>query len=119
MVERVRVRSFDHRSIRRIGQLRPRLRTALLIGEAAPLRPAELLAVAGAEMYCPDYRFVDGAIVRQVHEAGKRIVPWSVNDPEAWARLIAWPVDGITTDYPDRLLDWLRQRGIPLAIPRS
>lgn len=112
VVDRVRVRSFDHRSVRRIAQLRPRLRTALLIGEMAPLRPAELLAVAGAEMYCPDYHFVDAAIVRQVHEGGKRIVPWTVNESEAWARLIAWNVDGITTDFPDRLLEWLKRRGI-------
>ena len=115
MTHRVRVRSFDHRSVRRVGQLRPRLHTALLIGEGAPLRPAEMLAVAGAEMYCPDYHFVDAAIVRQVHEAGKQIVPWTVNEPEAWARLVAWNVDGITTDFPDRLLEWLRQRGFPVA----
>ncbi len=115
LVDRVRVRSFDHRSVRLLGQLRPRLATAVLVAHTAPARPAELLAAAGAEAYCPDYRFVDAAVVKNVHDAGKTIVPWTVNEPEAWARLIAWNVDGITTDYPDRLLAWLHGRGIPVG----
>ena len=52
------------------------------------------------------------AIVRQIHAAGKTIIPWTVNDPDMWDRLVGWGVDGLTTDHPDRLLAWLRDRGI-------
>ena len=58
-------------------------------------------------MYCPDYRFVDEEIVRQVHAANKRIIPYTVNEPSAWERLIGWGIDGITTDFADRLIAWL------------
>jgi glycerophosphoryl diester phosphodiesterase len=109
---RVRIRSFDHRSLRAVRELEPRLQTALLIVHTAPARPHDLLEAAGAAVYAPDYQFVDAAIVQDVHAAGKRIVPWTVNEPPEWHRLVQWGVDGITTDYPDRLLKWLRQRRI-------
>jgi glycerophosphoryl diester phosphodiesterase len=117
MVDRCRLRSFDHRSMQSLARMHPRVRTALLIGHTAPVQPEDLLAAADAEMYCPDYRFVDEAIVKRIHEAGRLIVPWTVNEPHAWERLVAWNVDGLTTDYPDQLLAWLQQRGI--AVGRS
>jgi glycerophosphoryl diester phosphodiesterase len=114
MAERVRIRSFDHRSVRAVRALEPRLQTALLLSHTAPVRPGDLLAAASADLYCPGYLFVDAEVVDQVHTAGKRIVPWTVNEPFAWDRLVQWGVDGITTDYPDQLLKWLSDRGVPV-----
>jgi len=68
--------------------------------------------LAGARVYCPDVDFLDELQVRQVHELGVRVVPWTVNDPEDWRRLLDWGVDGITTDFPDRLAALLRARGV-------
>jgi glycerophosphoryl diester phosphodiesterase len=99
---RTRVRSFDHRCVRAAQQLAPALQTALLAYHTVPTDLRSLLG--DADVYCPDYRFVDAEVVRQVHAAGKRIIPYTVNEPHDWQRLIAWGVDGITTDYPDRLL---------------
>ena len=103
-LKHTRVRSFDHRSVRAIKNLEPTLETGLLIQEAAPCNIASMLKSAGASIYCPEYHFVDEEIVRQVHAANCRIIPFTVNEEAAWGRLIAWGVDGITTDYPDRLV---------------
>lgn len=97
---RTRVRSFDHRCVRAIRQLEPTLQTGVIVHHTAPADLAALLA--DADIYCPDYRFVDADIVRRVHDAGKRIIPYTVNDPAHAQRLIGWGVDGVTTDYPDR-----------------
>jgi glycerophosphoryl diester phosphodiesterase len=112
MVERTTVRSFDHRSVRAVRQLEPRLTTAILIAETAPIAPGELVRRADAQMYCPDFRFLDLAQVRQLQADGIRVLPWTVNEPAAWQRLLGWGVDGITTDYPDRLAALLGERGI-------
>lgn len=112
LIERTIVRSFDHRCVRAVRQLEPRLTTAVLIAETAPVAPAQLAQEAGAAVYCPDVEFLDEAQVRQAHAAGVRVVPWTVNEPEDWRRLLAWGVDGITTDYPDRLAVLLQERGI-------
>jgi glycerophosphoryl diester phosphodiesterase len=41
--------------------------------------------------------------VAELHKAGFRIVPWTTNDPEKIRALINLRVDGIISDYPDRL----------------
>ncbi len=109
---RTTVRSFDHRCVRLLRKMEPRLTGAVLIAETAPVAPAELVERADAQVYCPGYLFLDEAIVRQVHSAGARVLPWTVNEPEHWQRLLDWGVDGITTDVPDRLARYLGERGI-------
>ena len=42
--------------------------------------------------------------------AGFTVVPWPVNAPERMRQLIELGVNGIITDYPDRLLEVLEQR---------
>jgi glycerophosphoryl diester phosphodiesterase len=41
--------------------------------------------------------------VAEFHKAGFKIVPWTTNDPEKIRALIHLRVDGIISDYPDRL----------------
>jgi glycerophosphoryl diester phosphodiesterase len=110
-VDRTVVRSFDHRSIRAIKDREPRLHTAAIIANTAPVAPEAVADRAGASMYCPDVNFLDELQIRQLHAAGIAVVPWTVNEPGDWQRLLAWGVDGITTDYPHRLAEVLRERG--------
>jgi glycerophosphoryl diester phosphodiesterase len=112
MIERTRVRSFDHRSVKAVRQLEPRIRTAVLIAETAPVAPAELVRRAGAQTYCPDFRFLDPPQVQQLHAEGIGVIAWTVNSPPDWEQLLEWGVDGITTDYPDQLATLLAERGI-------
>jgi glycerophosphoryl diester phosphodiesterase len=112
VVGRTTVRSFDHRSAFLLRQMEPGLRMALLIADTAPLGPADLTRAAGADLYCPSYLFLDEDLVRRAHAGGVRVVPWTVNDPAAWQRLLDWGVDGLTTDFPDRLAVFLRGRGV-------
>ncbi|HTU21162.1 MAG TPA: glycerophosphodiester phosphodiesterase family protein [Gemmataceae bacterium] len=112
VVARTTVRSFDHRCVRMLRQMEPGLTGAVLVAETALIAPAELVERADAQIYCPTYLFLDAAIVRQVRKAGARVLPWTVNEPEHWRRLLDWGVDGITTDVPDRLARYLGERGI-------
>jgi glycerophosphoryl diester phosphodiesterase len=108
-VDRTWVRSFDHRCVRRLRREEPGLIGVVLIDGTAPIQPALLLHAADAQVYAPDYRFLDQDLVRRCHSAGFQVVPWTVNEPTDWERLMAWGVDGITTDYPDRLARWFIQ----------
>jgi glycerophosphoryl diester phosphodiesterase len=103
LLKRVSVRSFDHRSVRALGSIEPLLETAILVSGMAPVDPVELTEAAGARTYCPDYHFLDARQVSRLHAAGIKVLPWTVNEPADWQRLIDWGVDGITTDFPDRL----------------
>jgi glycerophosphoryl diester phosphodiesterase len=112
VVERTIVRCFDHRSVRALRQLEPRLTTAALISGTAPVSPVAIARDVGATIYAPEFRFVDKALVDAFHADGVRIIPWTVNRPEDWERLVAWGADGLTTDHPDRLAAWLAERAI-------
>ncbi len=63
----------------------------------------------------PDYRpYVDAAMVRQAHRARLKIIPWTVDDPATMRSLIELGVDGIISDYPDRLRTVMQQAGLRL-----
>jgi glycerophosphoryl diester phosphodiesterase len=110
VVERTTVRSFDHRAVRVIGRLEPRLSRAVLVAGSAPVDPVAVVRQAEATIYCPEYTFLDAAQVRALRAANVRVLPWTVNRSEDWARLLDWGVDGITTDYPNQLVAFLGER---------
>lgn len=112
VIGRTVVRSFDHRSVRVLRRMEPGLTGAVLIAGTAPVEPAELARQANAHIYCPELAFLDEAQLRHCRAAGILVLPWTVNAPDDWHRLLAWEVHGITTDYPDRLADLLRTRGV-------
>lgn len=51
------------------------------------------------------------AMVREAHAAGMLVIPWTVNDAPTMRSLLDAGVDGIITDYPDRLRAVLAERG--------
>ena len=77
---------------------------------------AAMVAACGAVQWSPFHRDLERAAVKRAHDLGLRVVPWSVNDPGQMRRLIGWRVDGIITDYPDRLRRVAGDCG--LALPR-
>jgi glycerophosphoryl diester phosphodiesterase len=40
------------------------------------------------------------------------VVTWTANSRREWKRLIAAQVDGIITDKPGALIEYLRERGL-------
>jgi glycerophosphoryl diester phosphodiesterase len=114
MIRRTTVRGFDHRTVKAVKRLEPRLSGAVLIAGTTPVSPGVLTRLALAEVYAPDFQFVDPEVVRQAHAAGLKVIPWTVNEAKDWEKLLAWGVDGITTDYPDHLADWLRKQHVEI-----
>jgi glycerophosphoryl diester phosphodiesterase len=110
VVDRLVIQSFDHRVLLAVRHLEPKMRTAALIANTAPVYPARLVQDAGANVYSPDFNFLDERQVQQCHEAGVPVVPYTVNEPSDMTRLLTWGVDGIVTDYPDRLIPLLKAR---------
>jgi glycerophosphoryl diester phosphodiesterase len=55
---------------------------------------------------------VTQASLADAKAAGLAVVPWTVNDLNVAERLIGWGVDGLITDYPDRVRKLLADMGV-------
>lgn len=75
-----------------------------------PLTPAPLLLTAhavGATDIMIQHRVCTPRLVDSAHARGLRIVPWTVNRPNAMRRLVEMGVDGIISNRPDILREVL------------
>ncbi|GAA4684411.1 hypothetical protein GCM10023263_20410 [Phytohabitans rumicis] len=69
----------------------------------------------GGSVTDPAYRpYVTKQMVEHAHRHGIKVVPWTIDDVPTMGKLIDDGVDGIITDYPDRLRGLLAQRGFKL-----
>jgi glycerophosphoryl diester phosphodiesterase len=101
---------FDERILRLAHQLMPALPTCFLLEAATPwVSRIQQLGFVPSTLG-PDFVTVTPAAILAVRAAfpSLRLVPWTVNQPEDMKQLIALRVDGITTDYPDRLMPLVR-----------
>ena len=70
---------------------------------------------SGATVTDPSYRpYVTAAMVRRAHRLGMRVIPWTVDDEATMRSLVDAGVDGIITNYPDRLRHVMAAKGLPL-----
>lgn len=103
MREHALVISFDHHALRRVRDLDPDLITGAIYA-CRPAEPLQLASAAGAQVLEPHWAFVTPEDVAAAHAAGLWVSTWTVDEPDAFRRLIAWGVDGIATNHPDRLV---------------
>jgi len=125
--KRVILESFDWRGPRHVRRVRPDIRLAWLtragtVRDAAlwwdgetPMPhgsvPATVAAQSGAQgvpvgdIWAPAYQTLTRDIVEQARQLGLRIMPWTVNRRATMRRLIAWGVDGLITDRPDKAME--------------
>jgi glycerophosphoryl diester phosphodiesterase len=78
--------------------------------------PRAVVAV-GAKTWSPHAGDLTPGNVAEAHALGLRVVPWTVNEPADMERAIAVGVDGLITDYPDRLRKVLESKSIPVPQP--
>jgi glycerophosphoryl diester phosphodiesterase len=141
MSSRVTVQSFDWRTLRLLGALAPDIALVALtdqqegedtieVGKPGPSpwlgeldvddhggSVPKLVQALGAKTWSPHARDLTPALVIEAHSLGLAVVPWTVNDPADMERAIALGIDGLITDYPDRLRTVLQAKGIPVPAP--
>jgi glycerophosphoryl diester phosphodiesterase len=74
----------------------------------------QLVKAAGGKVWVPFWRNVTPELVKEAHDLGLKVNVWTVNDTATMEKMIDIGVDGITTDYPNRLRKVMEARGLPL-----
>ncbi|HVO90524.1 MAG TPA: glycerophosphodiester phosphodiesterase [Casimicrobiaceae bacterium] len=139
---RVTIQSFDWRTLVAVKRMAPNLRTSCLTieasntnnvatrnGRASPwtagLSLAEvngsvpqLVKNANCDVWSPFHRNVTPERIAEAHRLGLAVLPWTVNDEADMARLIDAGVDGLISDYPDRLREAVARAASAVNVKR-
>jgi glycerophosphoryl diester phosphodiesterase len=105
---RVVILSFDPSALDSVHRLDSTMMTGLLC-EHPSNDLVERTVRAGARQLVAAGELVTSSVVEKAHRAGLQVAAWTINDPEQMRRLIAVGVNGIITDFPDRLLSVLNE----------
>lgn len=100
---RVMIQSFDWRVLVQVQKVAPKIPTACLNEKEIPEDVVERVDAAGCLVWEPSFETLTAELVRDAHEKGVRVIPWTVNEPADIERVIGLGVDGIISDYPQRV----------------
>jgi glycerophosphoryl diester phosphodiesterase len=96
--DRCAVHSFDHAQVARARALAPEIRGGILF-DGPVADPVSAMRASNALDVWPSREHVTDTLVREVHDAGGRIIPWTVNDAQQAKALAKIGVDGLCTDF--------------------
>lgn len=104
IANRVTIQSFDIRTLQVLHKLYPKQTTALLIGNKKSF--ADNIAELGfvPAIYSPNFALVTAELIKEAHDKKVQVLPWTVDDEADLQRMLSLGVDGIITNYPDRLI---------------
>jgi glycerophosphoryl diester phosphodiesterase len=120
MSEKVMVACFDAGKLGEFRSICPEVATSAGASEAAMFYWLQWAHLESA--YSPsaqalqipeaygDYRIATRRFIEGAHARNMRVHVWTVNDIESMQRLIDLGVDGIMTDYPERLVKILKKQ---------
>lgn len=143
VARRASIQSFDWRTLQHVQAVAPEIVTVYLTAQQSwqdNLRRGQpgpspwtagfdvddyggsiprLIEAAGGGVWSPYFRELTAAALAEARARGLRVIVWTVNDGAEMRRLMDLGVDGMITDYPDRLRAVMREAGmtLPTATP--
>ncbi|WP_316635182.1 glycerophosphodiester phosphodiesterase family protein [uncultured Flavobacterium sp.] len=96
------VSSFDWNLLQETSNLNSKIQIGVLTETdlESALAFAELIK---AHAIHPDYQLLNSENVKQIQEQGFHVLPWTVDDEKDIQRIKSYKVNGIISDFPDKL----------------
>ena len=107
--KKVIVQSFDFNILKYCKQqmdlgVYPKVQLSALVTNEG-IRPSLEKLGFLPDFFSPYFKSLTEGKIEICHQKGIRVVPWTINEVEDMRRLIMMGVDGIITDYPNRIDD--------------
>lgn len=96
------ISSFKWEELKRMRALNPQIGIAVLTSED-PLKALAIAEELKAVAINPYYKTLTIDNVDQIKKSGFKVYPYTINEPEDIQSMRIMGVDGIITDYPERL----------------
>ncbi|MDK7537648.1 glycerophosphodiester phosphodiesterase [Bacillus paranthracis] len=109
--DKVIIQSFSEESLQKIHNLNINIPLVQLLSYKKAVQLTEL-EIKKYKTYCiglgMNYKYIDSAYVKKIKKHGLEVHPFTVDNEQDMKRLLLWGVDGIFTNYPDRLHSLLK-----------
>ncbi|MGB5691125.1 MAG: glycerophosphodiester phosphodiesterase family protein [Flavobacteriaceae bacterium] len=96
------ISSFNWETLREMRNMNQNIAIAVLT-EGDPMNAIPIAQELNAVAINPDYKTLNQANIDAIHAAGLKVYTWTVNDPDEIEKLKKMGVDGIFSDYPERI----------------
>ena len=96
------VSSFQREELMIMHDISPNIHLGVLT-QASVTQAWEWAQEFAAKAIHPHYTLLTESNVKKAKQAGYKVYTWTVNEPEDIARMKLYEVDGIMSDYPERL----------------
>jgi len=104
IVNRVTLQSFDVRALEEIKRVLPRIDTSLLVDENESINRKLRSLSFKPDIVSPYFKLINARKVKNLHNKGFKVIPWTLNDDQNIEAMIDYEVDGIISDYPDKVM---------------
>ncbi len=96
------VSSFQYEELKQMSELNPNVHLGVLT-QASVAQAWDWAVEFSAKAIHPHYSLLTETNVERAREAGFKVYTWTVNETEDIERVKKYGVDGIISDYPERL----------------
>jgi glycerophosphoryl diester phosphodiesterase len=97
------IHSFDHAAIARVRAIAPEIPRGLLFEHGDASSMIEQMLAHQARDLWPAAALIDENLIAAAHDAGLRVVAWTVNDPAMAVRLANAGIDALCSDDVPRM----------------
>jgi glycerophosphoryl diester phosphodiesterase len=104
ILDRVILQSFDVRVLQYIHQKNYPVKVAFLIENLKGFDKNISLLGFVPDIYSPYFKLVNDSLVTACHQKNIQLIPWTVNDKADIEHMLKLKVDGLISDYPDKVI---------------
>jgi glycerophosphoryl diester phosphodiesterase len=97
------LQSFDARILRELKKIDTSIPISLLVENAEGLNANLDHLGFTPDIYAPEFYLIDEHLVKMLREKNIKLITWTVNEIADMKKMIDLGVEGIITDYPNRL----------------
>ena len=110
-VNEVILQSFYPKAVKAVQELNPNIPRALLIsGQLPVIRISSIIGLidqtleVGTSTLNLQYKIITPNLIKEAHKRGMNVWAWTVDDESDMKELIAMGINGITSNYPEKLI---------------
>jgi glycerophosphoryl diester phosphodiesterase len=104
--DRTIIQSFDDRALTAVKHIDSSIKLSLLI-ESDNINMIEVAKKIDVNIISPFYKLLNKELVKQIHNNGFKVLPWTINSTKHLQEMIDMNVDGIISDYPKEMMDYI------------